>query len=127
MVAADATQGKFSLVHDSLQAHEPSGQWSVRMRRQGRHRLLVVRAQLNFYYFWEKRWFFFAMAVGAIMLNFPTPPGLTSEGWIVLTMSVVATIRYNFRTFLVEYVPGPIPPSDSPSRPWRRSDLPNIT
>ncbi len=102
MVAADAAQGRFSLVRDSLQAHEPSGQWSVRMRRQGRHRLLVVRAQLNFYYFWEKRWFFFAMAVGAIMLTFPTPPGLTSEGWVVLTMSVVATIL-----FITEPIPLP--------------------
>ena len=102
MTASSASQGQFSLVRDSLQAHEPSGRWSLRMRRQGRHRLLVIRAQINFYYFWEKRWFFFAMAVGAMMLNIPTPAGLPQEGWIVLTMSVVATIL-----FITEPIPLP--------------------
>ncbi len=101
-MVAVATRGKFSLVRDSLQAHEPAGQWSMRIRRRGRHRLFVIRAQLNFYYFWEKRWFFFAMLVGAVMLNMPVPPGLTAEGWIVLTMSAVATIL-----FITEPIPLP--------------------
>ena len=102
MSAASGAVNQFSLVRDSLQAHEPSGRWSVQFRRRGRHRLFVIRAQLNFYYFWEKRWFFFAMAVGALMLFAPAPPGLTQAGWTVLVMSVVATIL-----FVTEPVPLP--------------------
>lgn len=64
----------------------------------------VARAgrKLNFYYFWEKRWFFIAMAVGAGMLQLPVPGDLTREGMIVLTMSAVATIL-----FITEPVPLP--------------------
>ncbi|MEE8157440.1 MAG: SLC13 family permease, partial [Gammaproteobacteria bacterium] len=102
MSAASGAVNQFSLVRDSLQAHDPSGRWSVQFRRRGRHRLFVIRAQLNFYYFWEKRWFFFAMAVGALMLFAPAPPGLTQAGWTVLVMSVVATIL-----FVTEPVPLP--------------------
>ncbi len=102
MTATAISSDQLSLVHHSLQAHRPSGRWSLKMRREGRHRLLVIRAQLNFYYFWEKRWFFIAMAVAAAMLYAPTPPGLTREGWIVLTMSVTATIL-----FITEPVPLP--------------------
>ncbi len=91
-----------SLVEDSLQAHEPSGRWSMRMRRRGRQRFVVIRAQISLYYFWEKRWFFFAMAVGLIMLNLTPPEGLSREGLIVLTMSVVSTIL-----FVTEPVPLP--------------------
>ncbi len=61
-----------------------------------------ITRTLNLYYFWEKRWFFIAMAIGAVMLVMPRPAGLTEEGMVVLTMSVVATIL-----FVTEPVPLP--------------------
>lgn len=91
-----------SLVADSLRAYEPHDIWSIKVRRRGYQRMMVVRSQINFYYFWEKRWFFFAMALGFAMLAMPQPDGLTREGQIVLTMSVVATIL-----FVTEPVPLP--------------------
>lgn len=91
-----------NLVKDSLRAHEPDDPWSIVARRRGYQHLLVVRSQINFYYFWEKRWFFVAMAVGLALLTMPQPDGLTREGQIVLTMSVVATIL-----FVTEPVPLP--------------------
>ncbi len=66
--------------------------------------MLVIHAQFNLYYFWEKRWFFLAMAVGAFMLTLPLPEGLGRDGMIVLAMSVVATIL-----FVTEPVPLLIP------------------
>jgi sodium-dependent dicarboxylate transporter 2/3/5 len=53
-------------------------------------------------YFLARRWLFIALAVGAIMLHLPLPEGLTPEGMVVLTMSVVATIL-----FVTEPVPLP--------------------
>lgn len=53
-------------------------------------------------FFWERRWFWIAMAVGLVMLSMPTPEGLTRAGQIVLTMSIVATIL-----FVTEPVPLP--------------------
>ncbi len=91
-----------SLVHDSLRAPEISTPWSVRVGRHGYHRLLTVRANIDLHYFWEKRWFIFAMAIGAALLHAPQPDGLTRDGMIVLTMSVVATIL-----FITEPVPLP--------------------
>ncbi|MDJ0949729.1 MAG: DASS family sodium-coupled anion symporter [Alphaproteobacteria bacterium] len=64
--------------------------------------MLIVRSQVNLYYFWEKRWFFISMAVGAAMLYLPVPEGLSQEGLIVLAMSVVATIL-----FVTEPIPLP--------------------
>ena len=61
-----------------------------------------IRRNLNLYYFWEKRWFFVAMLVGFVMLQLPVPEGLSPEGMVVLTMSVVATIL-----FITEPVPLP--------------------
>ncbi len=61
-----------------------------------------LRKRGNYLYFWEKRWFFIAMAVGAGMLYMPLPDGLTQSGMIILTMSVVATIL-----FVTEPVPLP--------------------
>ena len=61
-----------------------------------------LRKRSNYLYFWEKRWFFIAMAVGAGMLYAPLPEGLTQSGMIILTMSVVATIL-----FVTEPVPLP--------------------
>lgn len=91
-----------SLARDSLQAHLADEMWSVRMRRRGYQRMLVIRSQVNLYYFWEKRWFFFAMALGVLLLTLPQPEGLSREGMIVLTMSIVATIL-----FVTEPVPLP--------------------
>ena len=64
--------------------------------------MLVIHTQFNLYYFWEKRWFFLAMALGAFMLTLPLPEGLSRDGMIVLTMSVVATVL-----FVTEPVPLP--------------------
>ncbi len=91
-----------SLITDSLRAPEPHDPWSIKVRRRGYQRMLLVRSQINFYYFWEKRWFFVAMAVGFAMMTMPQPDGLTREGQIVLTMSVVAIIL-----FVTEPVPLP--------------------
>jgi len=91
-----------SLVTDSLRAHEAHDPWSVKVRRHSYQRMLIVRTQINFYYFWEKRWFYFAIAIGFAMMTMPQPDGLTREGQIVLTMSVIATIL-----FITEPVPLP--------------------
>ncbi len=64
--------------------------------------MLVIHAQFNLYYFWEKRWFFLAMALGAFLLTLPLPEGLSRDGMIVLAMSVVATVL-----FVTEPVPLP--------------------
>jgi len=70
--------------------------------RTGVRRFVNIGRQLNLYYFWEKRWFFIALAAGAGLLSVPTPENLSREGLIVLTMSVVATIL-----FVTEPVPLP--------------------
>lgn len=80
---------------------------SRRARAKGRALKLVkpiagLRKPSNYLYFWEKRWFFIAMAVGAGLLYMPTPDGLTQSGMIILSMSVVATIL-----FVTEPVPLP--------------------
>ena len=62
----------------------------------------ALRRPGNYLYFWEKRWFFIALAVGFGMLHLPLPEGLTQQGMIILTMSVVATIL-----FVTEPVPLP--------------------
>jgi len=93
---------ELSLARASLQAHEPAPAWSMRVRRRGYQRLLIIRSQINLYYFWETRWFFIAFALGAVMLTLPLPEGLSREGMIVLTMSVVATVL-----FVTEPVPLP--------------------
>jgi len=61
-----------------------------------------LRKPGNYLYFWEKRWFFIAMAVGAGLLYMPTPQGLSEAGMTILTMSIVATIL-----FITEPVPLP--------------------
>ncbi len=91
-----------TLIHDSLRAHTPEGAWVLRFRRRGYQKVLVVRSQVNLYYFWEKRWFFIAMALGFVLLSMPSPEGLTREGQIVLAMSIVATVL-----FITEPVPLP--------------------
>ncbi len=66
------------------------------------HGAVVVGSSLNLIYFWDKKWFFVAMLVGAFMLSLPLPEGLSHEGMVVLTMSIVATIL-----FVTEPVPLP--------------------
>jgi sodium-dependent dicarboxylate transporter 2/3/5 len=91
-----------SLVRDSLQAPEIHAPWSLRVGRHGYQRILILRANVDLHYFWEKRWFFVAMALGALFYSLPPPEGLTREGMIVLIMSGVATIL-----FITEPVPLP--------------------
>ncbi len=91
-----------SLVSDSLRSYEPRDIWSTKVRRRGYQRWRLLQSQIDLYYFWEKRWFFIAMAIGFAMLVMPQPEGLTREGQIVLTMSVVAVIL-----FVTEPVPLP--------------------
>lgn len=94
---------RINLVRDSLQARSPESGWSaLRIRRRGYQRLILLKSYVNFFYFWEKRWFFVAMALGLFMLSLPVPSGLSPEGMIVLTMSVVATVL-----FVTEPVPLP--------------------
>lgn len=59
-------------------------------------------ARSFFFYLVQRRWFFIALAVGAIMINLPLPEGLSRAGLIVLTMSIVATIL-----FITEPIPLP--------------------
>ena len=68
----------------------------------GLKRVTTLGAWLNLYFFWEKKWFFIAMIIGALMLHMPLPQGLSPEGLIILTMSVVSVIL-----FVTEPVPLP--------------------
>src|SRR4029079_14862682 len=101
MTPATAT---FSLARDSLQAHEPSPRLT-RFRRRGYQRYLMIRSQVDLYFFWERRWFFLTMLVGFALMVAPTPSGLTHPGQIVLAMSVMATML-----FVTEAVPLPTVP-----------------
>lgn len=62
----------------------------------------LFRRRSSYLYFWQKRWFFISLAVGWGLLSMPLPDGLTQQGMIILTMSVVATIL-----FITEPVPLP--------------------
>ena len=53
-------------------------------------------------FFWEKKWFFIALAIGAALMHLPPPPELGERGLIVLSMSAVAIIL-----FVMEPVPLP--------------------
>ena len=54
---------ELSLVADGPRAYQQAGVWTIRTTRVGYRRFLFVRAHVNLYYFWEKRWFFVAAAV----------------------------------------------------------------
>lgn len=54
------------------------------------------------FFLYDKRFFFLALIVGAIMLSFSPPAGLTKQGYTVLAMSVVAIIL-----FITEPIPLP--------------------
>jgi solute carrier family 13 (sodium-dependent dicarboxylate transporter), member 2/3/5 len=101
MTAASVT---FSLARDSLQAHEPSPRLT-RFRRRGYQRYVMLRSQIDLYFFWERRWFFITMLIGFALMVAPTPSGLTHQGQIVLAMSVMATLL-----FVSEAVPLPTVP-----------------
>ncbi len=83
-------------------AHAIEDSRTVRRAAIVTRRATRLRNRGLFRYFWEKRWFFIAMVVGIGLLSMPTPDGLTREGLIVLTMSVIATIL-----FITEPVPLP--------------------
>ncbi|MCG8560575.1 MAG: DASS family sodium-coupled anion symporter [Hyphomicrobiales bacterium] len=92
MAQRDLTRGVARLARVNLPSLAPR-----------RSRLTRAPAIRSFAYFlWEKRWFLIALGVGAAMLMFPPPEGLTREGWIVLTMSVVSIIL-----FVTEPIPLP--------------------
>jgi sodium-dependent dicarboxylate transporter 2/3/5 len=65
-------------------------------------RVVTMRWRVLFLRLWEKRWFLIAMLIGTGMLYLPLPNGLTEQGMIMLTMSVVATIL-----FITEPIPLP--------------------
>ena len=91
-----------NIITDSLQANDVTADWSIKFRRVGYQRMLVLRSQVNLYFFWERRWFFLAMAIGAVLLSLSGPAGLSRDGYIVLVMSIVATIL-----FITEPIPLP--------------------
>jgi sodium-dependent dicarboxylate transporter 2/3/5 len=101
MTAANVT---FSLARDSLQAHEPSPRLT-RFRRRGYQRYLMIRSQVDLYFFWERRWFFITLLVGFALMLAPTPGGLTHQGQIVLAMSVMATMLFVSEAVPLQTVP----------------------
>ena len=92
-------------VSTDSQHHRFQRLYSLRQHFHGpelRQRAVVVGTKLHLEYYWEKKWFFIAMVIGYFMLQMPLPEGLSHEGLVVLTMSVVATIL-----FISEPVPLP--------------------
>lgn len=65
-------------------------------------RALSLPSRLSLFFFWDKRWFFIALLVGFGILQLPLPEGLSRDGLIILTMTVVAIIL-----FVTEPVPLP--------------------
>ena len=94
----------FSLARDSLQAHEPSPRLT-RFRRRGYQRYLMIRSQVDLYFFWERRWFFITLLLGLALMLAPTPPGLTHPGQIVLAMSAMATMLFVTEAVPLQTVP----------------------
>ena len=94
----------FNLARDSLLAHEPRT-GLIRIRRRGYQRVLWLLDNIDFALFWKRRWFIITMIVGFVLMNAPTPSGLTHEGQIVLVMSLMATML-----FISEAVPLPTVP-----------------
>ena len=64
--------------------------------------VVTLMSDFLIHYLWEKRWFFFALIVGAGIIMAPLPEGLTEDGKVVLAMSVMATIM-----FVTEPIPLP--------------------
>jgi len=101
-VTAAATA--FSLARDSLLAHDPAPRLE-RYRRRGYQRYRLIRSNIDLALVWKRRWFIITMIVGFVLMNLPTPAGLTQEGQIVLAMSLMATML-----FITEAVPLPTVP-----------------
>ncbi|MDA0239437.1 MAG: DASS family sodium-coupled anion symporter [Proteobacteria bacterium] len=66
------------------------------------NKLVSLASEFSIQYLWGKRWFLIALAVGFVMNQLPLPDGLSREGMIVLSMSVMATIM-----FITEPIPLP--------------------
>ncbi len=79
-----------------------TGPGAHRIPVRSNYRTRNLRQHLNLYYFWEKRWFFVAMTLGYAIIQMPAPEGLSHEGLVVISMSVMATIL-----FITEPVPLP--------------------
>ena len=75
---------------------------NARIRSSGLRRAVALSSRLSLYFLWEKKWFFISMGVGAVMLQMPLPDGLSRDGLIVLSMSVMAIIL-----FVTEPIPLP--------------------
>ena len=101
-----AEQGQlgFILARDSLLAHEPNLGLS-RFRRRGYLRYRNLRNNIDLSLLWKRRWFIISMLVGFALIVAPTPTGLSHDGQIVLSMSVMATLL-----FISEAVPLPTVP-----------------
>ncbi len=78
------------------------GDLNARIRTRGLRRAVAFSSRLSLYFLWEKKWFFISMVVGAVILNLPLPEGLSRDGLIVLSMSIMAIIL-----FVTEPVPLP--------------------
>ena len=98
------TAQKFLLSRDSLQAQQASSRLG-RFRRSGYQRFILFRNFVDFSLLWKRRWFIIAMVLGFALMAAPTPAGLTHNGQIVLSMSLIATIL-----FMSEAVPLPTVP-----------------
>lgn len=64
--------------------------------------LKTLIVDFSIHFLWEKKWFFIAMLVGIVLLSIPVPDGLSREGMVVLSMSIVATVL-----FITEPIPLP--------------------
>ncbi len=65
---------------------------------------MLTNRSLNTIIFWlsQKRWFIFALIIGAVFYLLPTPEGLTTEGHHILVIVVIAI-------FLIIFEPIPLP------------------
>ena len=102
-IAEKANEKAHDLAHSAASAAKHAAVNVTGMSRQTKKivgRSSVLR-NLSFF-LREKRWFFIAMIVGAIILNLPTASGLTPDGQIVMAMSVMAVIL-----FVTEPIPLP--------------------
>ncbi len=88
------TGGKNGIHFSALPRKLHSNNWQEKFHAGELSKAVALRSQLILYFFWEKKWFFIAMLVGAGMLNLPPPEDLSRQGMVVLTMSVVAIILY---------------------------------
>jgi solute carrier family 13 (sodium-dependent dicarboxylate transporter), member 2/3/5 len=103
-MSTDTKQANFVLARDSLLAHEPTAGIG-RFRRRGYQRYRHLRSYVDLSLLWKRRWFIITMLVGFALMSFPSPAGLSHDGQIVLSMSVMATML-----FISEAVPLPTVP-----------------